>query len=84
MLAAKRQQRKRHESTGGGNTGGGTPEATDSATDNDSDSDSDNPPSIRWPSRSLPVIRDHVGNCRQCRFCRRAGQHADRLCRAAG
>ena len=41
MLAAKRQQRKRHESTGGGNTGGGTPEATDSATDNDSDSDSD-------------------------------------------
>ena len=39
MLAAKRQQRKRDESTGGGNTGEGAPEATDSATDSDSAAD---------------------------------------------
>ena len=39
MLAAKRQQRKRDESTGGGNTGEGAPEATDSATDGDSAAD---------------------------------------------
>ena len=39
MLAAKRQQRKRDESTGSGNTGEGAPEATDSATDSDSAAD---------------------------------------------
>ena len=68
MLAAKRQQRKRHESTGGGNTGGGTPEATDSATDNDSDSDSDNLaiyplaiPLLAGPSAIMSVIVVNAG-----------------------
>ena len=68
MLAAKRQQRKRHESTGGGNTGGGTCESTDSATDNDSDSDSDNLaiyplaiPLLAGPSAIMSVIVVNAG-----------------------
>ena len=68
MLAAKRQQRKRDESTGGGNTGEGAPEATDSATDNDSYSDSDNLaiyplaiPLLAGPSAIMSVIVVNAG-----------------------
>ena len=64
MLAAKRQQRKRDESTGGGNTGGGTPEATDSATDNDSDNLAIYPlaiPLLAGPSAIMSVIVVNAG-----------------------
>ena len=70
MLAAKRQQRKRDESTGGGNTVEGARESTDSATDNDSDSDSDSDnlaiyplaiPLLAGPSAIMSVIVVNAG-----------------------
>lgn len=74
LVISSRQQRKRDESSGGGNTGEGAPEATDSTTDNnsdsgsDSDSDSDNlaiyPPAIpllAGPSAIMSVIVVNAG-----------------------
>ena len=69
MLAAKRQKRKRDESTGGGNTGEGVPETTGSATTaTDSDSDSDNIaiypltiPLLAQPSAIMSVIVFNAG-----------------------
>ena len=64
MLAAKRQQRKRYESIGGGNTGGGTPEAADSATDNDSNNLAIYPlaiPLLAGPSAIISVIVVNAG-----------------------
>ena len=69
MLAAKRQKRKRDESTGGGNTGEGVPETTGSATTaTDSDSGSDNIaiypltiPLLARPSAIMSVIVVNAG-----------------------
>ena len=72
MLAAKRQARKRAQSTG------------DAATDEvDSDNLAIYPlaiPLLARPSAIMPAC-DYVGNRRQCRFCRQHCWHDDRLCR---